>query len=121
MVAPGAAISSFSGMMPALKVESACRITGSGWVRWTSTVSAPLASTEAMEASRNANSPPPGLARARSSDQVTSLTWSGEPSANFRSGRSLSVIVLPSSDTDQVLASPASTPAPSADGWSSVS
>ena len=120
-VAPGAAISSFSGMMPALKVDSACSITGSGWLRLIRTVSAPRVSMEAMEASRNANSPPSGLARARSSDHFTSLTPRGEPSANFRSGRIVRVMALPSGDTDQALARPGCTPVPSAVGCSRVS
>ncbi len=56
-----------------------------------------LQSTPAIEASRNWNSPPVALLAARSSDHFTSSTVSGEPSANFRFGRSLKVIALPSS------------------------
>lgn len=118
---PGAAISSFSGTMPALKVASASRIDGSGCDRCRMTVSVPAVSTLWMELSRNWKPPPVSFFEARSSDHLMSLSSSGEPSANFTPWRIFSVIVLPSALTVQLSASAGWMPLLSRVGWISVS
>ena len=96
---PGEAITSFSDMIPALKVASACRIAGSGCDIFSTTVEGGVITTSAMDSNMNWNVPPLSLVRARSSDHLMSDSAIGEPSANFRSGRIFSVTVSPSSDT----------------------